>query len=829
MNLKNLFFTNALLLLFSCILNAQPGAIDLTFNSGDSGFGNGDGASYYVFTTAIQADGKIIIGGEFSSYNDSTRDKIARLNTDGTIDNTFDPGYGANGRVKTTSIQADGRIIIGGSFSNYDGTTINHIARLNADGVLDNTFNPGTGTISEINTIAIQPDGKIVIGGNFSVYNGIPRNNIARLNANGSLDSTFNPGTGTNNPINSIVIQTDGKIIIGGMFTSYNGSARNRIARLNADGTLDITFNPGTGANSDVNTIAIHPNGKIIIGGNFTNYNSTTRNRIVRLNEDGTFDSTFFMGTGASNQVYKITIQTDGKIIIAGYFYSYNGTQRYNIARLNTDGTIDNSFNSGTDENGNVRTASIQSDGKIIIGGWFSSYNGTPRNNITRINADGTHDNNFNPGSGANNMVITTSIQTDGKIIIGGELTSYNGNTRNRIARINTDGTFDITFNPGSGANSSINATVIQSDGKIIIGGVFTSYNGTTRNRIARINTDGTLDNNFNPGTGTGGDVNSIAIQADGKIVIGGEFFSYNGTSITRIARLNTDGTLDGSFNPGTGADWTVFSTAVQADGKIIIGGIFSSYNNTPINRIARLNSDGSLDNTFNPCIGTSGGEVKSIIVQADGKIIIGGSMTSCNNLVQRIARLNADGTLDNTFNTGTGPNYTIYSTAIQADGKIIITGEFSYYNSTPRNRIARLNTDGSLDNTFNPGTSANNSIRTTSIQADGKIIIGGEFTSYMSVGRNRIARIYNGQITNAEFNNSSNIIIYPNPANKEVSIIGLQYGKIELLNIQGQVIKNADISEETTNIDISKLSGGVYTIKIKTNDGIIVKKIIKE
>ena len=357
----------------------------------------------------------------------------------------------------------------------------------------------------------------------------------------GTIDLAFNPNQGADYPVYTTSIQSDGKIIIGGNFTSFNGTVRNKIARLNTNGTLDANFNPGTGADGYVYTAPIQSDGKIIIGGGFTSYNGIARKYIARLNTDGTLDATFTPGTGPNGSVYTTSIQSNGKIIIAGSFGVFSGTVRKNIGRLNTDGTLDTSFDPGiaAGDNGGVLTNSIQSDGKIIIGGSF-----TP-NLIARLNIDGTQDATFNPGTGANGTVLTTSIQSDGKIIIGGQFTTYNGIAINYIARLNTDGTLDTTFNHGTGASDHVRTTSIQSDGKIIIGGNFTSYNGNARNYIARLNTDGTLDANFNPGPGSDNDVRTTSIQSDGKIVIGGYFTSYNGTGRNRIARINGDNALN--------------------------------------------------------------------------------------------------------------------------------------------------------------------------------------------------------------------------------------------------------------------------------------------
>jgi uncharacterized delta-60 repeat protein len=360
----------------------------------------------------------------------------------------------------------------------------------------------------------------------------------------GNLDNSFNIGTGANSFVQTTLIQSDGKIMIGGVFTTYNGTSINRIARLNTDGTLDASFNPGIGANGTINKLTIQSDGKIIMSGQFTSYNGNAMNRIARLNNDGTLDLSFNPGTGANNQIRANSIQSDGKIIITGQFTAYNGTSRNRIARLNTDGTLDTTFDPGTGANDYIATNSIQNDGKIIIGGHFTEYNGMGINKIARLNIDGTLDSTFNPGTGIDNYVYSTSIQNNGKIIIGGTFTLFNGITINRIARLNNDGTLDNTFNPGSGASHSIESIAIQSDGKIIIGGFFTSYNGTSINRIARVNSDGTLDTSFNPGTGTTNGVVTITIQNDGKIIIGGDFTSYNGTARNNIARIMIGGCI---------------------------------------------------------------------------------------------------------------------------------------------------------------------------------------------------------------------------------------------------------------------------------------------
>jgi uncharacterized delta-60 repeat protein len=245
-----------------------------------------------------------------------------------------------------------------------------------------------------------------------------------------------------------------------------------------------------------------------------------------------------------------------------------------------------------------------------------------------------------------------------------------------------------FTTNNGTGASSTVNSIAIQSDGKILVGGQYISWNGTTAGGLVRLNSDGTLDTAFttNNGTGSNSVVASIAIQSDGKILVGGSFSSWNGVAVGRIVRLNSDGTRETTFttNNGTGGNTTVETIAIQSDGKIIAGGQFSSWNGTSVGRIIRLDSTGARETAFTTNIGTgSSGTVQKITIQSDGKILVCGTFALWNGItVNRIVRLNSDGTRDTAFttNTGTGAESTVNSIAIQSDGKILVGGGFTAF-----------------------------------------------------------------------------------------------------------------------------------------------------
>ena len=714
----------------------------MTFNP--INFGSGDGANGIVWTSITQPDGKIIIGGNFSTYNGTVAQKIARINADGSLDTSFNSGFAASTTttVNALALQSDGKIIIAGSFTSYNGTTRNRIARLNADGTLDTSFNPGSGANSKIGMVSLQSDGKIIIGGTFTNYNGTTRNRIARINQNGSLDTSFSPGTGVNGEVYAIAIQSDGKILIGGTFTTFNSLTRNRIVRINTNGTLDNTFSIGTGASNTVLSIAIQDDGKVIITGWFTSYAGVSRNYIARINSNGTID-TNFSSLGTNSAIRKVTVLSNGKILVVGQFSLANNVDRNGIAMLQDNGILDSNFNPGAGVNNSIYTSAILNDGKIMIGGEFSLYNNYERKNMAKINSDFSIDNTFNPTIGPNQNIYSLLIQPNGKIIIAGDYTSYADVSSTRITRLNTNGTIDPSFNAGAGPNNGIFVTTLQDDGKILIGGWFTAFNGTAIKAIARLNSNGTLDNTFNPGTSASSDIYSITLQSDGKIIICGEFTSFNGTPRNRIARLNANGTIDLSFNPGTGANQRIEAAVLQPDGKIIIGGLFTSYNNITINRIARLNADGSLDTSFSPGAGANN-NIQALALQPDGKVLVAGKFTTFNSSSRnRIVRLNTNGSLDNSFNIGTGTDNGIKTIAIQDDGKVIIGGEFTSYNGNLTNRLARLNVNGAFDETYNTGNGANDFVWTCNLQANGKLIIGGFFTYFDGTFRNRIARIY--------------------------------------------------------------------------------------
>ena len=1007
-------------------LNAN-GSLDTTFNIGT-------GPNAPVRAMAIQADGKVLFGGFFSEVTGTNRNGIARVNVEGTLDTFFNPGSGADGPIYAIAVQADERILAAGAFSDFDNQRLPGIVRLLPNGRVDTTFNAGSGPDGVVFAFAIQPDGKILIGGDFRSVNGVQRPGIARLHRNGNVDMSFDAGTGTDFAVRAIVIQPDGKIVIGGAFMNVNGVPRNFLARLERHGALDTAFMNGlSGANLPVQALALHADGKIVVAGDFTRFHDVTRNHITRLNSDGTTDTTINFGTGANAFVAALAIQPDRRIVLGGAFTSYDNQPRSRIARIyggsvagpgsleflvqqfvvselntnalisvrrrggttgtvgvnfytaddtaldgrdyvatnapltfppgevlrvvpvrvllnpapsddllvslnlnnftggaaigsrptavlvirneqaligfsitnfvstegipgglatiqvsrglatNTQATIDfstapggnaqpgadyiptngtllfligqvtktfnvpiiddgviegqeslnlvlsnpsvgaflgisqatlsildNDFAPGqlffstpnylVDESGGfveltilrtngsrgvVSVDLVTRDGTATVGSDYAfafrrlslgedETNGTftvailddlvvegnetvlvtmsnpsggaiisgPTNaTITIVENDfgpGNLLRDFDPGEGANNYVRALAVQRDGRIVVGGAFTAFDNTNRNYLARLNADGSQDLSFAIGTGANSLVSSLAMGLDQRIFVGGTFTAINGAAFSRVGRLLTNGAPDLNYNQVPGFNAVVHAIAVQTNGNLLVGGNF----ALPARSLSQLRVNGSIDSTFVVGTGADNLVHAVAAYQDGSVIAAGGFTNFNGVARSRIVRLNRDGTVDLNFTPALITNG-IIYAVALQTNGQVLIAGDFQMGASAAHySLARLNADGSLDSTFRGTNGINGIVFGVGVQSSGRIVVGGNFTAIDGVNRNRYARLNTNGSLDETFNPGIGANNTVYAVCILPDDNILLGGEFTLVNGILRRGVAKI---------------------------------------------------------------------------------------
>lgn len=394
------------------------------YNTSNTDYSFRDGFDNLVRASAIQSDGKILLGGSFTIYDGSEHFYFLRLNAYGTPDTdfNFNLGNGFDMDVNDIKVQADGKILVCGYFNIFNGQVRNRLIRLNSDGTEDTAFTSNIGlafngpsTGDSPLAMAVQNDGKILIGGDFSIFNDILSNRFLRLNADGTLDTAFNTnlGEGFASYVAIIKVQADGKILVGGSYSNFNGTVpplHHHLVRLNENGTEDTAFYTALGSgfttwytNEGINAIAIQNDGKILVGGAFKSLNEQTRYRLLRLNSDGTEDTAFYsnLGTGIDGTfdyqgvgyVYSLQIQSDGKILVVGYFYELNGLPRNGILRLNSNGTEDVQFYTtlGTGIDGVIFTSQILADKTIVIAGSYNDVNGNVSNNASFLSSKGSY------------------------------------------------------------------------------------------------------------------------------------------------------------------------------------------------------------------------------------------------------------------------------------------------------------------------------------------------------------------------------------------------------------------------------------------------------
>jgi len=808
---------------YAARLNAD-GTLDPVFNPNTNGV---------VYAIAYQPNGQILIGGSFTTVQPAgsaavTRNHIARFNADGSLDAKFDPN--TDRPVLSLAVQSSGQIIVGGGFSTFSpngatsSTVRNCLARLNSDGTLDPTFDPeANGSVS---TITIMPDGRFLVGGQFTTFqpdgqlSSLPVDFLARFSAAGTLDTGF--VVDPLGSVASIALQPNGDLVIGGTFTRILGvnststSFVGFVARINPNGSLDSSFSPNP--NQAVSSVAIETDGAIVIGGYFTTVTPTGvpnpigRNYIARVEPTGAVDSTFAPNNGGT--VFASVPLSSGQVLVGGSFVSIGGSTQAYLARLNADGSLDKTF--APKFNGPVQAIALQSNGQYLVGGLFTTVDGISRSYIVRMNTDGTFDGPFNPDPNA--PVYSIAVQSNGQILFGGafDVVTPNGaltsTTVGQFVRVNTDGTLDTTFNPEP-SGGSIFAIAILSDGRIVVGGEFTGIGGASQSYIARLSSTGAYDTTetFNPRPNNA--VYALAVQSNGQILMGGSFNQVepltgkspstatlptvtlaNGVVqtyppagltatlpiyVNNLARLNPDGSLDTTFFPDP--SFTVLSLQIQSNGSILVAGEFTSFaqngatTGTLRNSVARIDSTGTLDATFNP---DANGQVDTINVLSTGQIFIGGSFTALQpngsaspTPAVHFALLNADGSIASSFTAGANNPSTgqVYALAMQQNDQLLVGGSFSPFGGAPDAYLSRFNADGSPDTGFAPNlngpvnavaiepTSGSNtvssdgavwlnadgSVRHTFVtdtnptvtaiaqQADGRVLLGGLFDNF--------------------------------------------------------------------------------------------------
>lgn len=678
----------------------------------DATFDPGEGASELVFSVAGQSGGAVLAAGRFTAAGGAPRSGVVRFLADGGLE----PGLAAMADGTATVIRptADGHILLGGGFHHLDGQPYAGLARFTAAGALDPLFRPRiSGTVFQV---AEQPDGRLLAAGYFQQAGGQPCGSIIRLLPDGSLDPSFDAGLGADHYVLAMALDGQGRVLLGGYFGSIGGVPRARLARLFADGSLDPDFQPS--ADAPVAAIAVQPDGKILVGGEFITLNGQPAGRLGRLLEDGSLDPAFSAGAGADGPVHALALDSAGRALIGGAFTQVAGAARLNLARIGPDGALDSVFDLPAD--GTVKSVARLASGKILIGGDFLAVGGVRRVRVARLELAAGHDPLFDvrliePTDGYSYRVNTLVPLAGGRILIGGAFSAIP--TRRNLALAERDGSLVAGFDPRPSA--PVHTALELRDGRLLVGGEFFAIGGSTvRGPIARLLPDGRLDRGFSPPLNFQR-VFALAEQPDGKLLVGGTF-SDPVSGRRNLVRLLADGTIDSSFHAGT-AGTTVQSLALQPDGRILVAGSFSSWNGEAQAWLARLEADGSLDLSFRPALDAP---VWSVAADAGGRILVGGQYAHVNGEArQGLVRLEADGSLDAGFRLAVDPAATSWVPMANrlADGSYLAAGILHFAGGEGA-QLARLRPDGALDRVLQPLNSP--SVTAMAVEADGGALL---------------------------------------------------------------------------------------------------------
>lgn len=337
--------------------------------------------------------------------------------------------------------------------------------------------NPPTAALA----IAIPGDGnKSVVSGYFTEYQGKRAPGLIRLKSKGKRDKSFKPGSGPNGPVESIIPLNDGKLLIGGNFTTYGGQAMGNIARLNADGSLDTSYQPAE-FNDQVSAMALMRNGSLLVAGFFTSYGSqAVTGGLVKLNPDATLDTSFAapadLQPGSVQSLLKLK---NGKALVGGTFPSYGSSSGGGLAQVNSDGSVDSEFDVGSGFGsavGGVYSMQKYRRG-FLIGGSFSQYDEMRAVNLVHVGDNGWLSKLFSTGKGFDGQVNSVSIQPNNRVVVVGNFEKYRGKKAPGVAQLKKDGARDKSFKAGSGFNGSVSASALRPDGTVLVGGFFSKYN----------------------------------------------------------------------------------------------------------------------------------------------------------------------------------------------------------------------------------------------------------------------------------------------------------------------------------------------------------------
>ena len=605
------------------------------------------------------------------------------------------------------------RLVVAGGFTYLSNVQVNGVAQLDPTTGVWNPVGSGIFVLDvasyRVLAVAAAPSGALYVGGTIAMNSNSAFDYVGRLSGN-----TFVPlGTGTNGTVNALVVHPNGDLIVGGDFTSAGGVANtNRIARWNGSSWSAM----GAGFGASVYALTVLNNGDIVAGGAFNTF-------ALRWN-----GSTWLtMGTGMNNVVSSLATAANGDCIAGGEFTVAGGVNANRVARWN--GTSWSAVSSGIDSY--VRTVLPLPNGHIIAGGdFYANVGGLPASRVAEFNPNNGPNGSWSAmSSGVNERVHTLARMPNGNVFAGGYFTLASGTDAWCFAQWN--GTVWSAISPGITPYSTVNALLKAQGGDLIVGGSFTHIGNVNAGRVASFN-----GSNWNAaGSGMNDRVRAFAQRPNGDFIAGGDFTTADGNLRSRIARWTGSGYVDMNGGIGTFFNPTpkVHAIVTQSNGDVIAGGEFFEAGGGFAYNVARWNGFGwsSLD------LGVDA-PVHALLVMQNGDVIAGGDFLNVGGALNisapHIARWNGA-----TWSpVGGGTDGPIYALALKSNGDIVVGGQFTSAGGTPfYNNIASWN--GAAWSPFSTGTDT--SVHALAVRTNGDVIAGGTFTAAGGSPASLIAR----------------------------------------------------------------------------------------
>jgi uncharacterized delta-60 repeat protein len=798
---------------------------------------------------AVTTSNQLVLTGSFSRVNGQPLTGVVRLNNARQPDAAYTTTVAASGVSRLYTLPNNRVLALATNATPLTaGGRTAQLVVLNSDGTADPTFNIGTGirTNNIIDDAAVQPDGKIILVGRFTSFNGTTVPGVVRLNTDGSIDQGFQANLPrfpfANHFTARVALQSDGSILLLGPFGTR--SSMLQLLRLTATGQADATFSSSIEVSTTSNhsyQLAVYPDNRILVVAETIDDTSTTA-LIVRLLANGTTD-TSFDASGLSRQGFLYNSRSVGSRCLLGLANGqvllelYDSAAAVNkLVRLLTNGTADAAFIPST---GSVSALLRQPDQAIVAVGRFgdntlqlltATGDPAPTTPVVKLQEVG--------------RITNVAAVAGNKVLIAGDFNEIEGRVTSNIARLLPTGAVDATFQAPALTNS-VEEMMVQPDGKVLITGFSTGFRVVSQPAYAsiiRLQTDGTLDNTFlfQPSQyNLNGEyqVYALALQADGKVLLAGNGRLLSGEKASQLLRLTATGSRDGSFGEVSAAsidDGLLFEVEVQTDGKIVIGveGAMDADFNF-FGYAARLNANGTADNGFQRV--QADGRFWDLALQADGKVLVAGEFASYGTSgAGPLVRLTTTGALDPTFARPTGAAEDRgYMLQVLPDQRILLGGTFTQLNNTPVQRLVRILPGGGLDNTFTaPGITG--PVYAVATDSQDGIIVGGIFGQAGATVRTSVLRLGTSYVLRAGVAVGTDYAtqVWPVPAHASLSVAVDFLARPRSISLQdavGRTVWTQAVRQQQTLLLLQGLPAGVYLLRVDYADGPVTRRVVLE